>query len=86
VPRGTGDFQTMRPALRPARPATLEAVGVYRSQDVSRLLWPHARYGQRNIYDVIAYAEIHDYLHGEQMGRVTRSPGYPRGTRTFPAR
>lgn len=80
VPRGVGDFQTMQRALLPERQATREAVLVYRARDVSRLLFPHVRYGQRNIYDVIEYAGIHDYLHGEQMGRVTRSPGYPGGT------
>lgn len=77
VPRGVGDFQTMRQALLPERQATRAAVLGYRAQDLSRLLFPHTRYGQRNIYDVIEYSGIHDYLHGEQMGRVTRSAGYP---------
>lgn len=77
VPRGDGDFQTMRHALLPERQATRAAILGYRTRDLSRLLFPHARYGQRNIYDVIEYSGIHDALHCEQMERVTRSPGYP---------
>lgn len=46
VPRGTGDFQTMRQALLPARQATHEAVWVYRSAGCQSVavapcaLWP----------------------------------------------
>ncbi|MBM3223159.1 MAG: DinB family protein [Candidatus Tectomicrobia bacterium] len=76
VPRGGRDFQSMCQALLAERQATREAVWGYRARDLSRLLFPHARYGQRNIYDVIEYSGIHDALHCEQMGRVTRSPGY----------
>jgi DinB family protein len=86
IPRGERDFQTMRQALLAERQATREAVRGYRTRDLSRLLFPHARYGQRNIYDVIEYSGIHDALHCEQMGRVTRSPGYPAPAQTAAAR
>jgi hypothetical protein len=76
-PRGNGDFDTMRHALLPAREATREALLPYRSMDLSRLVLAHPRYGDRHLYDVIEYSGIHDYLHCEQMQRVTRSPGYP---------
>jgi hypothetical protein len=77
VPRGEGRFEDMRQALLAARQATREALLPYRARDLSRLLFPHPRYGERNLYDVIEYSGIHDYLHCEQMQRVTRSPGYP---------
>jgi DinB superfamily len=86
LPRGERDFQTMRQALLAERQATREAVRGYRTRDLSRLLFPHARYGQRNIYDAIEYSGIHDALHCEQMGRVTRSPGYPAPAQTAAAR
>jgi hypothetical protein len=35
---------------------------------------------------VIEYAGIHDALHCEQMGRVTRSPGYPAPSPTVATR
>ena len=76
-PRGVGDFDTMRKALLSAREATREALLPYRSMDLSRLVLAHPRYGDRNLYDVIEYSGIHDYLHCEQMQRVMRSPGYP---------
>jgi hypothetical protein len=76
-PRGTRDFDAMRQALLAAREATRQALLPYRARDLSRLILPHPRYGERNLYDVIAYSGIHDYLHCEQMQRVTRSPGYP---------
>jgi hypothetical protein len=76
-PSGRGDFAALRQALLPARQATRAALLPYRGRDLSRLLFPHPRYGERNLYDVIEYSGIHDYLHGEQMQRVTRSPGYP---------
>lgn len=77
VPSGTGDFNTLRAALTADREALREALLPYRSQDLSRLLFPHPVYGERNLYDVIEYAGIHDALHGEQMERVTRHPTYP---------
>jgi hypothetical protein len=76
-PRGNGDFDTMRQALLPARQATREALLPYRSTDLSHLVLAHPRYGDRNLYDVIEYSGIHDYLHCEQMQRVTQSSGYP---------
>jgi hypothetical protein len=76
-PRGTGDFDAMQKALLPARQATREALLPYRTIDLSGLVLPHPRYGDRHLYDVIEYSGIHDYLHCEQMQRVTRSPGYP---------
>jgi uncharacterized damage-inducible protein DinB len=77
IPRGERDFNDMRTALLPARETTREALLPYRAKDLSRLMLPHPRYGDRNLYDVIEYSGIHDYLHCEQMQRVTRSPGYP---------
>jgi DinB superfamily len=77
VPRGDRPFDDMRQALIPEREASREALASYRSQDLSRLLFPHPRYGERHVYDVIEYSGIHDYLHREQMERVTRQPGYP---------
>ena len=77
VPRSDGNLQDMRAALLSAREATREALFPHRFKDMSRLLLPHPRYGDRNVYDVIEYSGIHDYLHHEQMQRVTRQPGYP---------
>jgi hypothetical protein len=77
VPRGNGDLHRMRQALLGERETTRTALLPYRSRDLSRLVFPHPRYGDRNLYDVIEYSGIHDYLHHEQMERVTRSPGYP---------
>jgi uncharacterized damage-inducible protein DinB len=76
-PSGRGDFDALQQALLSAREATRQALLPYRSTDLSRLLLPHPRYGERHLYDVIEYSGIHDYLHCEQMQRVTRSPGYP---------
>ena len=76
----------MRQALLAERQATREAVRGYRTRDLSRLLFPHTRYGQRNIYDAMEYSGIHDALHCEHMGRVTRSPGYPAPAQTAAAR
>jgi hypothetical protein len=76
-PRGEGDFHSMRAALLPARAASREALLPYRSRLLDRLVFPHPRYGDRNLYDVITYSGIHDYLHHEQMQRVTLSLGYP---------
>jgi hypothetical protein len=76
-PRGMGDFGEMQRALLPAREASRAALLPYRSRDLSRLIFPHPRYGERSLYDVIEYSGIHDYLHCEQMQRVTRHPGYP---------
>jgi hypothetical protein len=67
----------MRQALLPDKEASQAALLPYRSQDLSRLVFPHPRYGDRHLYDVIEYSGIHDALHQEQMERVTRSPGYP---------
>jgi hypothetical protein len=78
VPRGDRAFDDMRQVLISEREASREALRPYRSQDLSRLLFPHPRYGERHVYDVIEYSGIHDYLHREQMERVTRQPGYPR--------
>jgi uncharacterized damage-inducible protein DinB len=80
LPHGEGDFDEMQSALIPAREASREALLLYRARDLSRLVFPHPRYGDRNLYDVIEYSGIHDYLHCEQMERVTRSPGYPQMT------
>jgi hypothetical protein len=76
-PRGSGDFKAMQQALLPARESTRQALLPYRTTDLSGLVLPHPRYGDRHVYDVIEYSGIHDYLHCEQMQRVTRSPGYP---------
>lgn len=76
-PRGVGNWRDLQVALLPARETTQQALSAYRGQDLSRLVLPHPRYGERNLYDVIEYSGIHDALHREQMERVTRSPGYP---------
>jgi hypothetical protein len=67
----------MRQALTAEREASREALLPYRDRDLSRLVIPHPVYGERNLYDVITYSGIHDYLHHEQMQRVTQQPGYP---------
>lgn len=77
LPHGNGNLDAMRTALLPDRDATRDALLPYRARDLSRLLLPHPRYGERNVYDVIEYAGIHDALHQEQMQRVTCQPGYP---------
>ncbi len=77
APRGDGEFDAMRTGLIPAREASRNALLPYRSRNLSRLVFPHPRYGERNLYDVIEYSGIHDALHHEQMERVTSSPGYP---------
>lgn len=76
-PQGERDFQEMIAALAPDREASREALSPYRSRDLSRLVLPHPTYGERHLYDVIEYSGIHDYLHHEQMTRVTQQPGYP---------
>jgi hypothetical protein len=76
-PRGEGDFHAMQAALVADREASREALLPYRTRDLSRLIFPHPRYGDRNLYDVIEYSGIHDYLHREQMERVTQHPDYP---------
>jgi hypothetical protein len=77
IPCHDRDFTAMKNALLSDRETFREVLLPYRSRDLRRLVFPHPRYGERNIYDVIEYAGIHDYLHREQMERVTRSPGYP---------
>jgi hypothetical protein len=77
IPRGARNFQEMCAGLLPDRETTRTALLPYRSRDMSRLILSHPRYGDRNVYDVIEYSGIHDYLHGEQMQRVTQQPGYP---------
>lgn len=77
MPSGNGDFSALRAALMADRETLHEVLLPYRSQDLSHLLFPHPVYGERNLYDVIEYAGIHDALHGEQMERVTRHPTYP---------
>lgn len=78
VPRGQGNYDDMRRALLADREASHTALLPYRSRDLSQLVFPHPRYGERHCYDVIEYSGIHDALHQEQMERVRRSPGYPR--------
>jgi len=78
VPRGHSDFRALRQALLADREASRNAVLPYRSRDLTRLVFPHPRYGERNLYDVIEYSGIHDALHQEQMERVTRCTGFPR--------
>jgi hypothetical protein len=77
VPQGKRDFQEMRAQLLSDRETSREILSAFRQRDLSRLVLPHPKYGQRHVYDVIEYSGIHDYLHCEQMQRVTRSPGYP---------
>jgi len=77
MPSGNGNFSALRAALMADREALHEALRPYRTQDLSRLLFPHPVYGDRNLYDVIEYAGIHDALHAEQMERVTRHPTFP---------
>ena len=77
VPQGDCDFQEMQAHLLSDRDTSREALSAFRYRDLSRLVLPHPKYGQRHVYDVIEYSGIHDYLHCEQMQRVTRSPGYP---------
>lgn len=76
-PQGNRDFQEMCAALLSDRETSLQAVRPYRRRDLSRLTLSHPVYGDRNCYDLIGYWGIHDYLHQEQMERVTRQPHYP---------
>ncbi len=76
-PQGERDFQEMIADLVPDREASREALTPYRSRELSGLVLPHPTYGERNLYDVIEYSGIHDYLHHEQMTRVTQQSGYP---------
>ena len=76
-PRGERDFNDMRQALMAEREASRNTLLPYRSRDLSRLVLSHPVYGERNLYDVIEYAGIHDYLHHEQMQRVIQQAGYP---------
>jgi hypothetical protein len=78
MPRGEGDFVEMRQALIAEREASRNALLPYRGRDLSRLVIPHPVYGERNLYDVITYSGIHDYLHHEQMQRVTHQTDYPK--------
>jgi hypothetical protein len=64
-------------ALLSDREVSLQAVRPYRHKDLSRLTLSHPIYGDRNCYDLIGYWGIHDYLHQEQMERVTRQSHYP---------
>lgn len=80
VPRGRIDYDAMRQALLAEREASHAALLPYRCRDLRQLVFPHPRYGERHVYDVIEYSGIHDALHQEQMERVTRSPGYPQAT------
>ncbi|MEK6709252.1 MAG: DinB family protein [Nitrospinota bacterium] len=76
-PKGRSDFRPMIAELLPAREATREALLRWRGRDLSRLVVPSPRYGALNAYERIAYSGIHDALHHEQMGRVTRQAGFP---------
>ena len=76
-PQGQREFQGMTQELIADRETSREAFIQYRSTDLSRLVLSHPVYGDRNLYDIIEYSGIHDYLHCEQMQRVTRSPNYP---------
>ena len=77
IPSGERDFNDMRQVLMAEREASRKALLPYRERDLSRLVIPHPVYGERNLYDVITYSGIHDYLHHEQMRRVTQQAGYP---------
>lgn len=77
-PEGNGDFRDMCAALLADRETSLQAVRPYRSRDLRRLVLSHPIYGDRNCYDLIGYWGIHDYLHHEQMQRVTQQPQYPK--------
>lgn len=77
IPSGERDFDEMQQALIAEREASRQALWPYRERDLSRLVIPHPVYGERNLYDVITYSGIHDYLHHEQMQRVTQQAGYP---------
>ena len=76
-PHGKGNFTEMRQALVADKEASRAVLLPYRSRDLSRLVFPHPRYGERHLYDVIEYSGIHDALHQEQMERVTRHAGFP---------
>jgi hypothetical protein len=76
-PQGKGDFGDMRATLLVERDTSLQAIRPYRNRDLQRLVLSHPVYGDRNCYDLISYWGIHDYLHQEQMQRVTRQPHYP---------
>ncbi len=80
LPKGEGDFREMIATLIPKREAVRQVMLPYRGVDMSRLVHEHFRYGDLDMYDRIVYAGTHDYLHQDQMTRVTTAPGFPRST------
>jgi len=77
IPKGERDVDEMRQALIPEREASLAALLPFRLRGLDRLVLSHPVYGERNLYDVVTYWGTHDYLHHEQMQRVTRQTDYP---------
>ncbi len=80
LPKGERPLSETTPLLLPSREETNKALLPFRSYELERLVPPNSRYGDQNVYDRILYTGIHDALHQEQMERVTRTTGYPKGT------
>lgn len=77
IPGGERPLSEMLPEILPSREATNQALLPFRSHDLERLVPRKSRYGDQNVYDRMTYMGIHDYLHQEQMERVTKASGYP---------
>ena len=79
LPKGRNDLQQMIKELYPSKMAIHESLVSFRSIDLSLLIPnPRPRYGALNVYDRIYYSGIHDYLHQEQMERVTKQKYFPK--------
>tara|TARA_B100000029_G_scaffold117218_5_gene110337 strand:+ start:6948 stop:7508 length:561 start_codon:yes stop_codon:yes gene_type:complete len=78
LPRGRSDLQQMIRELYPSKMAIHECLISFREIDLSSLVPnPRPKYGALNIYERIYYSGIHDYLHQEQMNRVTQHKTFP---------
>ncbi len=79
LPKGRKDLQQMINELYPSKMAIHESFVSFRSNDLSLLIPnPRPRYGPLNIYERIYYSGIHDYLHQEQIERVTKQKYFPK--------
>ena len=79
LPKGRTDLQQMVKELYPSKMAIHESLVSFRLIDLSLLIPnPRPRYGPLNLYERIYYSGIHDYLHQEQMERVTKQKYFPK--------
>ena len=78
IPKGRNDLKQMTKELYPSKMAIHESLTPFRSIDLSLLIpMPYNQtYGPLNMYERIYYSGIHDYLHQEQMERVTKQKNF----------